>query len=165
MNDVADLIEQVEPFVAGIEIGQFVAHQFVRHEPGTPRGIEPEPQDQAYEIDRRETKKVEGKETEILSQGSVPLPEQRNGAEEYVQGRAGEANLKSAPVVTEGIEASVPWQRESQQAKSFWTTECEEAVKETRQKYYEMLRYHTPETERLHSEARRRKVAIIRKVK
>ena len=30
MNDVADLIEQVEPFVAGFEIGQFVAHRFMR---------------------------------------------------------------------------------------------------------------------------------------
>jgi exonuclease III len=67
--------------------------------------------------------------------------------------------------VTKGIDISVPWKRESPHARSFWSQECAEAVKETRKRYYEMLRSNTPESELLYKEARNRKVATIRKAK
>jgi Reverse transcriptase (RNA-dependent DNA polymerase) len=68
-------------------------------------------------------------------------------------------------VLTNGIEASVPWKRSSQFARSYWSPKCAEAVQETRECYYEMLRSRTPEAEALHRNARRRKVATIRKAK
>ena len=67
--------------------------------------------------------------------------------------------------VTKGIEASVPWQKESPYARGFWSPECAEAVRETRRRYYEMLRNNTPNFEFLYKEARNRKIATIRKAK
>jgi uncharacterized membrane protein len=67
--------------------------------------------------------------------------------------------------LTNGIEASVPWHKGSQYARSHWSPECAEAVRETRKRYYDMLRAFTEESEELHRDARRRKVATIRKAK
>jgi hypothetical protein len=68
-------------------------------------------------------------------------------------------------IVTSGIEASVPWHDNSQFARSYWSPECAQAIQETRRRYYDRLRSSTPESEELHQEARRQKVAIIRRAK
>jgi hypothetical protein len=57
----------------------------------------------------------------------------------------------------------VPWAKPSQQAKDYWTRECETAVREAKQAYYDVLREVTPVTTQKYKEARNKKVAIIRK--
>ncbi|KAF7501986.1 hypothetical protein GJ744_002960, partial [Endocarpon pusillum] len=47
----------------------------------------------------------------------------------------------------------------------FWSLEYSKAIKETRKRYYDLLRENTTEAEELHKEARRKKVNIIRKHK
>jgi exonuclease III len=67
--------------------------------------------------------------------------------------------------VTKAIEASVPWKKESSHARGFWSPECADVVRETRKRYYDMLRDNTPESEFLYKEARNRKITTIRKAK
>ncbi len=67
--------------------------------------------------------------------------------------------------VTNAIKRSTPWSRTSSRSNEYWSQECSEAVKDTRAKYYELLRTRTTEAEETHKEARRLKVGIIRKAK
>jgi retrotransposon-encoded endonuclease/reverse transcriptase-like protein len=61
------------------------------------------------------------------------------------------------------IEQGVPWAKPSQQANDYWTRECETAVREAKQAYYDVLREVTPVTTQKYKEARNKKIAIIRK--
>ena len=118
-------------------------------------------QTQLFETDRKRCwKRLDtGKLLERLRQASLPDLELTSRAQidTYI--------CALTQAFTNGIEASVPWQRGSQYARSYWSTECAEAVRETRRKYYDMLREATQESEEIHRHARSRKVATIRRAK
>ena len=63
----------------------------------------------------------------------------------------------------EAIEQSVPWAKPSILAKDYWNRECEEAIYEARQAYYDLLRERTIVTESRYKERRNKKTATIRK--
>jgi len=65
----------------------------------------------------------------------------------------------------DAIEQSTPWARTSNNAKTYWSDECAEAVREARKAFYNNLRENTALSDERHKEARNRKVAIIRKFK
>jgi exonuclease III len=118
-------------------------------------------QTQPFETDRKRCwKRLDtGKLLERLKQVTLPDLEltSRSQIDTYI--------CELTQALTNGIEASVPWQKGSQYARSHWSPECAEAVRETRKRYYDMLRTFTEESEELHRDARRRKVATIRKAK
>lgn len=68
-------------------------------------------------------------------------------------------------ILTEAIETSVPWTNRSQFGNSFWTTECADAVRDSKRAYFEYLRENTPQTEQVYKAARNKRIATIRKQK
>jgi exonuclease III len=118
-------------------------------------------QTQSFETDRKRCwKRLDtGKLLERLRQATLPDLElmTRSQIDTYI--------CELTQALTNGIDASVPWQKGSRYARSYWSPECAEAVRETRRKYYDMLRAATQESEELHRDARSRKVATIRKAK
>ena len=68
-------------------------------------------------------------------------------------------------ILTNAIEANVPWAAPSEAAKEYWSEECQDVVRDTRRLFYEHLQRNTDESEARYKESRNRKIATIRRAK
>ena len=67
--------------------------------------------------------------------------------------------------VTKAIDATIPWARSSSYNKSYWNTECTQAIIECRRAHLEHLRLNSDQSLELRRVARNRKIAAIRRAK
>jgi ribonuclease HI/exonuclease III len=87
---------------------------------------------------------------------SIPL-RSRDEIDQYI------ADVTHA--INKGVEVSTPWRRPSPRAKSFWTEECQEAVKATRKLRREYNRLRTPEAWEMFTQQRNLKGKTLAKAK